>query len=126
MMSWSNTTGPMPQPDDRPNEALDRLNEELQAFEAGRAGSASSVGANHAVGEGYRLLGELIGGVLGGLGLGWLVDRLAHTAPWGIAVGLALGAGVSVYLAATTAARMGRKAMLDSGPLKPSPDQDDD
>ena len=116
----------MPQPDDRPEEALERLGEELQAFEAGRARSASPFGASRSIGEGYRLLAELIGGVLMGLGLGWLVDRLAHTAPWGIVIGLALGAGISVYLAAITAARMGRKAMQEAGPLKSVPLDDDD
>lgn len=99
----------MPKPDDRPEEALGRLGEELKAFEAARGKSASQE-ANKSIAEGYQLFAGLIGGVLGGVGLGWLVDHFAHTAPWGIAVGAAVGAGVSVYTAASAAARMGRRA----------------
>ena len=115
----------MPQPDDRPEEALGRLGEELKAFEAARARDAS-VQATRTMGEGYRLLAELIGGVLGGVGLGWLADRLLHISPWGIAVGVSLGAGVSVYMAACTAARMGRQALDKAGPLKAVPLDDDE
>ena len=78
------------------------------------------------MGEGYRLLAELIGGVLGGVGFGWLVDRFAHTAPWGMAVGVSVGAGMSVFLAVRTAARMG-KDMLEKGPpIMAAPLDDDD
>jgi len=115
----------MPQSDDRPDEALGRLNEELQAFEAARGRSASWE-ANRAIGEGYRLLAELIGGVLGGVGCGWLFDHFAHTAPWGIAIGVALGAGLSVYLAAHTVARMGRKALGKAPPAAALSEDDED
>jgi ATP synthase protein I len=115
----------MPQPDDRPEEALSRLNEELQAFEAARARPASS-GASRSIGEGYRLLAELIGGVLGGVGFGWLFDQLAHTAPWGIAIGVALGAGVSVFMAARTAVRMGKSAMEKAPPPQAVPFDEED
>lgn len=115
----------MPQPDDRPEEALGRLGEALQAFEAERARSAS-LEVSRTIGEGYRLLAELIGGVLGGVGFGWLFDRIAHTAPWGIAIGVALGAGVSVYMAARTVARMGRKAVGTTPPQAAPPDDDED
>jgi len=114
----------MPQSDDRPDEALGRLSEELQAFEAARARSASPE-AVRGIGECYRLLAELIGGVLGGVGFGWLFDRFAHTAPWGIAVGLAGGAGMSVWMAVRTVARMGRQA-LEKGPPPAAPIDDDE
>jgi|WetSurMetagenome_2_1015567.scaffolds.fasta_scaffold42005_1 ATP synthase protein I len=115
----------MPQPDDRPEEeALGRLSEALQAFEAGRARSTSSEVSR--IGEGYRLLAELIGGVLGGVGFGWLFDRVAHTAPWGLAIGVSLGAGVSVFMAARTAARMGRSAIGNAPPQAAPPDDDED
>jgi len=115
----------MPKPDDRPEEALGRLNEELQAFEAARGRSASWE-ASRGIGEGYRLLAELIGGVLGGVAFGWLVDRIAHTAPWGIAIGVALGAGVSVYMAVHTVARMGKKSLGEAPPAAALPDDDED
>jgi len=116
----------MPQPDDRPEEAMNRLGEELQAFEAGRARSASSWKANRGIGEGYRLLAQLIGGVLGGVGLGWFVDQLAHTSPWGMVVGLFAGAGLSVYAVARSASRMGKNAIAEAGPLKAVPLSDDE
>ncbi len=115
----------MPQPDDRPEEAIHRLSEELQAFEAARARSASFE-ASRSIGEGYRLLAELIGGVLGGLGVGWLVDQFAHTAPWGLGIGVAAGAGLSVYMAARTAARMGRQALEKTPPDTAAVDDDED
>ena len=124
-MSWSFADPVMPKPDDRSHEALGRLGEELQAFEAARARSVSSE-ANRSIGEGYRLFAGLIGGVLGGVGLGWLVDRLAHTAPWGIAIGAIVGAGVSVYMAVLTASRISQKALEKAGPLPSVPDDDDD
>jgi len=60
------------------------------------------------MGEGYRLLGEVIGGVLGGLGLGAVVDYFAHTTPFGIVIGLLLGTAASAYAAFKSADRMGR------------------
>lgn len=115
----------MPRRDDQDEEALKRLDKRLDAFEAGRARNGRSLD-NSAMGAGYRLIAELIGGVLGGAGFGWLFDRFAHTQPWGIAVGVSLGAGFSVYLAARTAARMGAEAQAKSGPVDPVPDDDED
>ncbi len=114
----------MPQPDDRPEEALGRLGDELKAFDATRARPASPE-ANRSMGEGYRLLAGLLGGVLGGVGFGWLFDRFVHTAPWGVVVGLSLGAGVSVYSAARSAVRMG-KQIMEADPPKAVPFDDDD
>src|ERR1700709_2851591 len=39
------------------------------------ADAEGEVGAN----QGYQALGELIGGILGGLGLGWLLDQWPST-----------------------------------------------
>ena len=105
----------MPRRDDQNEEALKRLDERLDALQAGRSRPNAANMATGGMGDGYRLLGELIGGVLAGVGFGWLFDRFFHTAPWGIGVGLAIGSGLSVYLAAHSAARMGRKAMAKQG-----------
>ena len=115
----------MPEPDDRPEEALGRLGEELKAFETARARSASSE-ATRSIAEGYQLVAGLIGGVLGGAGLGWVFDRFAHTSPWGLGIGLAAGAGVSVFMAARTAARMGRQASAKLPPSAVVGDDDED
>ena len=116
----------MPRPDDQPEEALNRLGEELHAFEKTRARTGLNLGADRSVGEGYRLIAELIGGLLGGVGIGWFVDRLAHTAPWGMAIGVSVGAGFSVYMAVRTAVRMGKRAQEKAGPVQSVPFDDDE
>ena len=45
--------------------------------------------------SGNRVLADLLGGILGGLVFGWLVDSFAGTAPWGLLVGLFLGIAVA-------------------------------
>ncbi len=122
----------MPQPDDTgPHEgkaALNRLNEELDAFEAKRVRAASPLAGGEAGAEGYRLVAGLIGGLLGGLGLGWFFDQLVHTAPFGLIGGLLIGIGLSTYSAVRTAGRMSAQASAKSGPapLPPAADDEDD
>ena len=41
--------------------------------------------------RGFRLSSELVGGVLVGAGVGWLIDRLLGISPWGFIVFLLLG-----------------------------------
>jgi ATP synthase protein I len=52
--------------------------------------------------------------VLGGIGLGWLVDRFAHTNPFGVVGGLLIGAGLSIYATVRTASRVSERAEADS------------
>lgn len=40
---------------------------------------------------GNRVLADLLGGIFGGLVIGWGVDALFETSPWGLMVGLFLG-----------------------------------
>jgi len=101
----------MPQPDDESQEALQSLQTRLDALTAERTPKSAADGtAERSMGEGYRLLGEVIGGVLGGLGLGWVVDYFAHTTPLFVVVGLLLGTAASAYTAMKSADRMARKA----------------
>jgi ATP synthase protein I len=76
---------------------LQRLGEGLGQAR-GRAGPVSSDGpggdrAATASGyaKGFRLSSELVGGVLVGAGIGWLIDRLLGISPWGFIVFLLLG-----------------------------------
>ncbi len=40
---------------------------------------------------GSKVLAELLGGIGGGAFIGWVIDRFAGTAPWGLLVVMALG-----------------------------------
>jgi ATP synthase protein I len=115
----------MPQADEPPDEALKRLDERLGKAEAERPSVAGAAG-QRAMGQGYRFLSEVVGGVLGGLGFGWLVDRIAHTQPFGLVGGLLIGVGVSTFVAVRGA---GRWAKAESDRLGKAPaaagDEDD-
>jgi ATP synthase protein I len=45
--------------------------------------------ANYQLGN--RVLAELLGGMIGGALIGWVIDRFAGTSPWGLLVMLFLG-----------------------------------
>ena len=104
----------MPKPDDpRAHEgkaALNRLDEELDAFEAKRARPVSPLGGGDSGAGGYRLLASLIGGVFGGLGLGWFFDQVAHTSPFGLIGGLLIGSVGSIIGVVQSAIRMSAQA----------------
>ena len=102
---------------------LARLDSDLASFEASRRKTPSGMGE---AGAGYRLLGQMIGGVLGGIGLGWLVDHFAHTSPWGLVLGLLIGAGLSIVSTVRTASRLSARAEGKAGPVAAVPDDDED
>jgi ATP synthase protein I len=81
---------PNPSEDSRLTSLEQRL-DRAEAVEAERtAGSASPESdANYRLGN--RVLAELLGGVGGGALVGWVIDRFAGTAPWGLLVVLFLG-----------------------------------
>ena len=89
-------------PDPSREEAIRRLNERASALETRTAKPVREYGAQ-AVNQGYRLLAQLTGGVLLGVALGFGIDAVANSAPWGMIVGVLLGFGVSVWLAVRTA-----------------------
>ncbi|MBC2668040.1 AtpZ/AtpI family protein [Novosphingobium piscinae] len=49
--------------------------------------------ANYRMGN--RVLGELLGGLVGGAFLGWVIDQFAGTSPWGLLVMLFMGVVVA-------------------------------
>ena len=103
-----------------------RLDQGLEAFEAGRRKTPSATGLGGAAGDGYRVLGQMLGGVLGGVGLGWFADQLAHTSPLGLLTGLLIGSGLSIWSTVQTAARIGAAATKQQGPVNPGPIDEDD
>jgi ATP synthase protein I len=71
--------------------SLEQRLDRAEAAEAERiavsAGPESD--ANYRLGN--RVLAELLGGMIGGALFGWLIDRLAGSAPWGLLIMLMLG-----------------------------------
>ena len=115
----------MPQTDEPPEEALKRLDERLEKAEASRA-SVAGAATQRAMGQGYRFLGEVVGGVLGGLGFGWLVDRIAHTQPFGLIGGLLIGVGVSTFVAIRGAGQWAKAESERLGQQPGAPGSEDD
>jgi ATP synthase protein I len=115
----------MPKTDKSRNEALKSLDERLDALEAKRA-PVGEANAQRAMGQGYRFLSEVVGGVLGGLGFGWLFDRILHTQPFGLVGGLLIGVGVSTFVAIRGAAAWSKAESERAGPLPSVPDDEDD
>jgi ATP synthase protein I len=74
---------------------LKRLGERLGAVKASRppdtSPAASPRADSSAMARGFRLSTELVGGVLLGAALGWLLDRWLGTSPWGLIVLVLLG-----------------------------------
>ena len=104
--------------------ARTRLTERLDAFEADRAQKTGAVAQSFS-GDGFRFLGEVVSGVLGGAGLGWLVDRFTHTEPLGLIGGLLIGTGFSIFVAMRTASLATKRAMEAAGPLPSVPDDEE-
>ena len=71
----------------RLGEGLARESAKAPADDAGVDRTATASG----YARGFRLSSELVGGVLVGAGLGWLIDRLLGISPWGFIVFLLLG-----------------------------------
>jgi ATP synthase protein I len=116
----------MPKPDEPSDGALKRLDQKLESFEASRTTKPFSTGMGDSASEGFRLLGQILGGMLGGLGLGWFADRLAGTTPFGLLGGLLIGTGLSVFAAVRQASAMSAKAAAKAPPAPAVADDDDD
>ncbi len=119
----------MPKPEIPGGRDLETLSERLGAFDASRKARPALAGIGGGAGEGYRMLAQMLGGVLGGLGFGWLVDHFAHTGPWGVLIGLVLGAGLSIYGTVQTASRISAGVASDAAAQSQAPDvgaEDDD
>lgn len=85
------------QPDD-----LDRRRRDLERALAARKPDGDESedrprkGGLGAFGPALRLSSEFVAGVLVGAAIGWFVDRLAGTTPWGLIVFLLLGFGAGI------------------------------
>jgi ATP synthase protein I len=107
-------------------EAFARLDQRVDALQA-RTTRKRVETSYEASGAGYKLVAELVSGILGGLGLGWLVDKVVGwTSPFGLIIGVLGGTAASVVLVVMTASRMSDQAHKDA-PGRPVPiDEKDD
>jgi ATP synthase protein I len=96
----------MATPEEPLDETLRRLDDRLEALQASQTRPRLRIEAEGS-GIGYRLMAELVGGVLGGVGFGWLLDHFAQTSPFGLIGGLLIGSGASVFLVVRSAMAMG-------------------
>lgn len=86
---------------------LDRLSRDLEAEKRERAEEerpTRPAGANFA--HAFRLASEFVAGVLVGAALGWGIDYLAGTSPWGMIGFLLLGFAAGVLNVVRAAGRM--------------------
>ncbi|WP_375403709.1 AtpZ/AtpI family protein [uncultured Sphingomonas sp.] len=74
--------------------ALDAKLRDARAREATRTGQVPKTG-DGGYSLGNRVLSAMIGSLVGGALIGWVIDRLAGTGPWGLIVMLFLGIGVA-------------------------------
>jgi ATP synthase protein I len=110
---------------DETNAKANSLEERLGKVESAQARRVS--GESHqAMALGYRFVGEVVGGVLMGTGLGWLLDRVAGTSPLGLIGGLLIGTGLSIFVAVRTASRVTRDELAKTGPLPSVADAEDE
>jgi ATP synthase protein I len=86
--------GPDPLGDEARERALDERIARAQQAEAERIGKGRT-GADENYNLGNRVLAELLGGMIGGSAIGFVLDRLFGTSPWLLLTLLFLGIGVA-------------------------------
>ncbi|SMC65808.1 AtpZ/AtpI family protein [Novosphingobium sp. B1] len=77
---------------------IDALDKRLKALrereeERNRPKAGGETDVNYRMGN--RVLAELIGGLVGGAFIGWVIDQFAGTSPWGLLVMLFMGVVVA-------------------------------
>jgi ATP synthase protein I len=105
----------MPKADEPNDKAPQSLDARLAAFEARKAAEKPvKAESERAQQDGYRLLADLIGGVLVGIGFGWLLDHYVHTSPWGMVGGLLIGLGLAIFSIVRKAMKLSAQASAPS------------
>ena len=116
----------MTKADEPRKEALKSLNERAAALDARTQRPVGQHAGEQAVSQAYRIIAELLGGVIVGLALGFGADLLLKTTPWGMIVGILLGFVLSIWMARRTANRLMAMARQDAEPLQSVPFDDDE
>ncbi|MHB8283719.1 MAG: AtpZ/AtpI family protein [Caulobacteraceae bacterium] len=97
------------------DEAFRRLDKRLDDLATSTRRNPSRF-AEQGTSAGYRVIGELLGGILGGLGLGSVLDHVAGTTPWGLISGVLIGTGASIFLVFRSATRMSKTKETETAP----------
>lgn len=99
---------------------LQRLETRLGEISDGRVGAqkdrARASSNASGLGQAFRLSAEFISGVIAGGLLGWLVDRLLGTSPWGLLVCMLLGFGAGMLNMLRASGELKRGASSASSP----------
>lgn len=99
---------------------LERLGSRLGEISDGRVGAQKDrarAGSNASgLGQALRLSAEFISGVIAGGLLGWLIDRLLGTSPWGLLVCMLLGFGAGMLNMLRASGELKRGASSASSP----------
>ena len=74
----------------------ERLGQQRSARPPEHGPGQDATSDSSALARGIRLSTEFVAGIVVGAGLGWLIDRLAGTSPWGMIVLLLLGFAAGV------------------------------
>lgn len=75
----------------------------------------SATGSMAGFGQAMKLSSEFIAGIVVGAGLGWLIDRMAGTSPWGLIIFLFLGFGAGVLNVLRAAGVVAEPGSRDAG-----------
>jgi len=113
-------------PEESREEALKRLNESASALEARAAREQHDFAGHAAASQAWKIIADLLGGVLVGLALGFGIDHFAGTSPVGIIGGVLLGFAVSVWMAWRTAQRLMAEANKHGEPQSVPFDDEDE
>lgn len=117
----------MPPAVDPREEAIRRLDERAAALGARTQRPLTAHAGEQAVGQAYRIIAELLGGVLIGLAGGALVVWILKVpTAVGLIGGVLIGFALSLWMANRTAQRLMAMAKQDTGPTPPSVPFDDD
>ncbi|MDP1631271.1 MAG: AtpZ/AtpI family protein [Caulobacter sp.] len=103
----------MPKAVDPREEALRSLDERAKALKARTDRAPSAASEASAVSQAYRILAELLGGLLVGLAAGAIVDVVLGTRPWGLIGGVLVGFALSLFMARRTANRLMAQAKAE-------------
>jgi ATP synthase protein I len=113
---------------ERLSKRLHDLSERIQAETAEHAPAQGPGSGDQGsrYGVAFRLASEFVAAVLVGAALGWLLDRLAGTSPFGLIILLLLGFGAGILNMARVSKRMTDSEAATAAKAGPPIDDDDD